>query len=96
MPNPKVIIKKIETEQERQISQIMESAMFEKSNRVDMFEDSNAVHVIVITSYDEAIGLGSIFFKNKKTIFRIGVVRGFDNLGYEKLIENYLKMLTNE
>mgnify|MGYP007079440742 CR=1 FL=1 len=92
MPNPKVIIKKIETEQEKYISKIMEKAIFGGSEITSvMITNENFIQVIAITSYDEAIGVGSIFFeKNKKQIFKIGVVKGFKNLGYEKLIKESL------
>lgn len=92
MPNPKVIIKKIETEQEKYISQIMEKVIFGNSKITNsMTINKNLIKVIAITSYDEAIGVGSVFFeKNKKQVFKIGVVKGFKNLGYEELIEQSL------
>jgi hypothetical protein len=92
MPNPKVIIKEIETEQEKYISQIMEKVIFGNSEIISsMITNENFIQVIAITSYDEAIGVGSIFFeKDKKQVFKIGIVKGFKNLGYEELIEQSL------
>lgn len=92
MPNPKVIIKKIETEQEKYISQIMEKAIFGDSKRTNpMAMNENAIQIIAITSYDEAIGIGAVFFeKDKKQVLKVGVVKGFRNLGYEELITEFL------
>jgi hypothetical protein len=95
MPNPKVIIQKIETEQEKYIVQIMEKAIFGTSKVINLMAiNERLIEVIAITSYDEAIGIGFILFnENKETTLKVGVVKGFRNLGYEELIENNLRIL---